>query len=251
MKHTFNMQIILVQTSHAGNLGSVARAMKVMGLSDLTLVSPQANHLSAEAIAMASHADDILRNARVVETLAQALKDSHLQFALSARTRYYSPPLVYLNDICVFLMKTSSHIADPSSSIAFVFGPERTGLTNEDVMQCSHLLNIHTNPDYASLNLAQAVQLVSYELHRFLFSGQSLIQNKPCIDSRQNDEIPLATHEQIQGMHQHLLQALTHLNYQQNPQFPQRLMQLWHKSRLNTEEVNIIRGISKLIIKKQ
>jgi tRNA/rRNA methyltransferase len=257
-KMATDVRIVLVRTSHAGNLGSVARAMKVMGLSNLILVNPQANHLSDDAKAMASHADDILQNAIVVNDLSKALLGSHFQFALSARTRYYSPPLVYLHELGQFLqenlpnpyendLEQFSNPDIPNHSIAFIFGPERAGLENEDVMQCSHFLNIQTNPDYSSLNLSQAVQLVAYEIHRLLYiPAQSQEQRY----SRQHHEIDLATHEQIQGMHQHLLQALEGLGYQKNPLFPQRLLQLWHKAHLNTEEVNIIRGISKLILKK-
>ena len=150
-----NIRIVLVETSHSGNIGSAARAMKTMGLSNLYLVSPKS--VDEQSIALAAGADDVMRNAHIVDTFEQAIEDCSLVIGTSARLRHLQSTLI---DPRKCAEKASAH----QGQVAIVFGRERVGLTNEELLKCHYHLNIPANPEYSSLNLAMAVQLVSYEM---------------------------------------------------------------------------------------
>lgn len=239
------LRFILVGTSHPGNVGAAARAIKTMGFSRLVLVKPRfADVLTQEeAVAFASGAQDILGNAIIVDTLEEALQDCHFAAALSARLREFSPP-VYTPRQFADSILTGEH-----ANCALVFGSERYGLSNEDVEQCHALINIPANPDYSSLNLAQAIQILAYECRMTALSRE----NWPIRDEHIGFHGEPASVDQINGMFTHLEKALTTIGFL-NPGNPKKLMprlrRLFSRSNLETEEVNILRGIARQIEKQ-
>nr|WP_314860793.1 RNA methyltransferase [uncultured Undibacterium sp.] len=237
------LRIVLVDTSHPGNIGAVARAMKTMGFSDLRLVNPRFDDAltNPDAIAFASGAQDILASAKVVDKIEDALVDCHFVAAVSARLREFSPPVIAPRE---FADKLVNAMTQP---VALVFGSERYGLPNEIVMNSNVLINVPANPDYSSLNLAQAVQILAYECRMSVLASSTYLLPKSEIGF-QGELAPL---EQIDGMYQHLEQALVKIEFL-DPQNPKKLMprlkRLFSRAQLEVEEVNIIRGISKRII---
>ncbi|WP_151446492.1 RNA methyltransferase [Lacisediminimonas profundi] len=236
------LRFVLVETSHPGNIGAAARAMKTMGFSELVLVRPRfADALRQDdAIAFASGALDVLENAKVVETLAQALDGVQYAAALSSRLREYSPPVVSPREFAAVVAPRADLQA------ALVFGSERYGLSNDSVMQCQALVNIPANPAYSSLNLAQAVQLLAYECRVASDSGPA-----DQSASRIGFQGELASAEQVEGMYVHLEHALVELGFLDaaNPKkLMPRLRRLFSRTGLETEEVNILRGIAGHVI---
>ena len=227
-------RFILVQTSHAGNVGATARAMKVMGFTDLVLVRPRfADVLTRdETLAMASGATDVLAQARVVDTLAEALDGVQHACATAMTPRDFGPPTFEPRQHFTTLAAAPLHVA-------FVFGPERTGLHNDDVYRCHSCLSIPTHPDYGSLNLAQAVQLIAYDWRQAL-GGFSVQPRTP--DPVRADAVA------VQGVLDHWQQVLVDIGYL-DPAAPKKLMprlqQLLHRAALTTEEVHILRGIAR------
>ncbi len=227
---------VMVGTSHAGNVGAAARAIKTMGFSGLGLVAPRFDDVRSrpEAVAMASGAEDVLRGARQGGTLAEVAGDCGLLVALSARVRDFGPPL-HGPEWLAELARTSRL---QQRRVAFVFGSERYGLDNETVWRCDALLNLPTSPDYGSLNLAQAVQLVAWEWRKavgaFAHAGPG-----PAVE-------PAATHTEVEGLLEHVRQTLLVLGYL-DPQAPRRLMprlsRLASRAALTRQEVQILRGI--------
>lgn len=236
------LRFVLVETSHPGNVGAAARAMKTMGFSQLVLVNPRFTDVRSheEAIAFASGANDILASAKVVGTIDEALEGCNFAAALSARLREFSPPLVTPRGLA------SQLVADTGLSAALVFGSERYGLPNDIIERCNVLINIPANPDYSSLNLAQAVQLLAYEARMAITGGA--IPATPI--GFQGEAANLA---QIDGMYVHLEQALVAIGFL-NPNNPKKLMprlrRLFSRTQLETEEVNILRGIAHQILQK-
>lgn len=236
------LRIILVDTSHPGNIGAVARAMKTMGFSDLRLVNPRFEDAltNPDAIAFASGAQDILASAKVVDKIEDALAGCHFVAAVSARLREFSPPVIAPRE---FADKVVNLMTQP---VALVFGSERYGLPNEIVMNSNVLINVPANPDYSSLNLAQAVQILAYECRVSALAASTHSMPK----SEVGFQGELASLEQIDGMYQHLEQALVEINFL-NPENPKKLMprlkRLFSRAQLEVEEVNILRGISKRI----
>jgi tRNA/rRNA methyltransferase len=236
-----HLRFILVETSRPGNIGAVARAMKTMGFSDLVLVSPRfADAIrQEEAVAFASGAQDILENARIVPTIEAALEGCNFAAALSARQREFSPPLVTPRALAQRLA------ADENLRPALVFGNERFGLPNEIVEQCNALINIPANPAYSSLNLAQAVQVLAYEC-RVACLGDGTPAGAVGFQGE------LAAREQVEGMYVHLEEALVAIDFL-DPASPKKLMprirRLFARTQLETEEVNILRGIARQILK--
>nr|WP_254222101.1 RNA methyltransferase [Burkholderia multivorans] len=238
-------RFVLVEPSHPGNVGAAARALKTMGFSRLVLVAPRVPHVQSdpEAVAMASGADDVLASAHVVSTLGEALSGVHWSIALTARTREYGPPRLAPR-------AAAAHACTQveSGDIALVFGNERTGLANEHVEQCSALAHIPANPAYSSLNLAQAVQVLAYEL-RVVFLEQA---SEPA-QLRAADTGTLAQSDEIERMYLHLENALIALDFL-DPRNPKKLMprlrRLFARTGLEREEVNILRGIAKHILLK-
>jgi tRNA/rRNA methyltransferase len=237
------LRFVLVETSHPGNIGAAARAMKTMGFSELVLVNPRfADVLTQEeAIAFASGAQDVLAGARVVGTVDEALAGCNFAAALSARLREFSPPVVAPRALAAQLA------ADDGLTAALVFGSERYGLPNAVVEKCNVLINIPANPDYSSLNLAQAVQLLAYECR--LAGGADIA----AVESPVGFQGDSASIEQIDGMYAHLEQALVAVEFL-DPAQPKKLMprikRLFARTQLEKEEVNILRGIANQILQK-
>jgi tRNA/rRNA methyltransferase len=236
------LRFVLVDTSHPGNIGAVARAIKTMGFSQLVLVNPRFPDAlrQDEAIAFASGAQDILIGAKVVGSIEEALDGCNFAAALSARLREFSPPLLSPREL-------ASHIAlDSTLNAALVFGSERYGLPNEVVEKCNVLISIPANPEYSSLNLAQAAQVLAYEA-RLAACGDVL----PVASIGFHGDT--ASMAQIDGMYTHLEEALVAIDFL-DPANPKKLMprlrRLFSRTQLETEEVNILRGIARQILQK-
>jgi tRNA/rRNA methyltransferase len=172
-------RFVLVEPSHPGNVGAAARALKTMGFARLVLVRPRVSHVHEhpEACAMASGATDVLANAHVAESLEDALSGVHWSLALSARPREYGPPMLMPR---VAAERAHVIVGEGAQEVALVFGNERAGLSNADVDRCSAIVHIPANPAYSSLNLAQAVQVLAYELRMAFQCGSGgLISVRP------------------------------------------------------------------------
>jgi len=230
------LRFVLVETSRSGNVGSAARAMKTMGFTDLVLVKPRhANVLhDEEAVALSSGATDVLQAARIVDSLEAALEGCNYSVALSARLREFSPPCYEPRELVAGLA------SQPELKIALVFGNERFGLANEHVEMCNALVTVPTNPAYSSLNLSQAVQILAYEF-RLAAIGKT---REPSSIGFCGD---LASTVEVDGMFEHLEQALVAIEFL-DPDKPRKLMprlrRLFSRTQLETEEVNILRGIA-------
>lgn len=248
------VRFVLVETSRPGNVGAAARAMKTMGFHDLVLVKPRYEQvlMHEEAVAFASGAQDVLQQARIVNSLDEAIADCNVVAGLSARLREFSPPLKQPREFAASISasmaaSTAASTAEESTlQAALVFGNERFGLSNEQVERCNVLLHIPTNPDYSSLNLAQAVQIMAYECRMATVASTHM----PSGIGFQGE---LAKAEQIEGMFNHLEQALIEIDFL-DPAHPKKLMsrlrRLFSRSALETEEVNILRGIAQHIQQK-
>jgi tRNA/rRNA methyltransferase len=235
------LRFVLVETSRAGNIGAAARALKTMGFADLVLVNPRFPDAKQdpEAIAFASGAQDVLDKARIVGSIAEALEGCQFAAAVSARLREFSPPVWTPRAF-------AGHIASNGGlNAALVFGNERFGLPNEIVEQCNVLINIPANPDYSSLNLAQAAQVLAYECRMAREDGTA-----PASPVGFHGET--ASVDQVEGMFSHLEQALVAIDFldADNPKkLMPRLKRLFARTELETEEVNILRGIASHILK--
>ena len=241
------LRFVLVETSLPGNIGSAARAMKTMGFSELVLVNPRfADALTNEnAIAFASGAQDILASARTVGSIAEALDGCNYAAAVTARLREFSPPVLAPRALAEQLAR------DAQIRAALVFGNERFGLPNDIVEKCNALINIPSNPDYSSLNLAQAVQVLAYEARvAALSEGEAKAAAASEIGFRGEP----ASVAQIEGMYAHLEEALVAINFL-NADNPKKLMprlkRLFSRAQLETEEVNILRGIANQILTRR
>ena len=227
-------RFILVNTSHAGNVGAAARAMKVMGFDDLVLVAPRWPDVlqRQEAVERASGAADVLAKARVVATLAEALDGVTYLCATAMTPRDFGPPTQTPREHLATL-------AGSSHAVAFVFGSERYGLSNEDVYRCHVALSIPTNPGYGSLNLGAAIQLIAYEW-RLALGGFSVQPGPP--------EAPHADAQSVQGMLDHWQEALAGIGFL-DPAAPKKLMprlnQLFNRAQPTPEEIHILRGVAK------
>jgi tRNA/rRNA methyltransferase len=225
------VRIVLCRPSHPGNIGAAARAMKTMGLADLRLVAPE-RFPAKEAEWMATNAGDVLENAKIHSTLEESIKDCEAAFALSARGREWSPQVLDVRTAAA----RASEIAGP---VAFVFGSETAGLTNDEMFACQYLVHIPANPGFSSLNLAQAVQVVAYELRmsRDVAIPFARVEKK-------------ATVEDLEGLYAHLEEAAVASGFMTPAS---RLRERWRRlfSRvpaLEREEVNIVRGLLKALM---
>ncbi len=236
-----NLRIVLVNTSHPGNIGAAARAMKTMGLGRLYLVAPE-QYPCAEATARASGADDVLAAATVCETLDDAVADCSLVIGTSARDRRLEWPPLSPAASAERLYNTA---ANEQRQVALVFGRERIGLTNEELDRCHYLVTIPSNPDYSSLNLAAAVQILSYEIRQQHLAAEPATEAVPTESAEKAD--PEATAAQLEGMLGHLEELLVDVNVMSREQPKQtllrRLRRLFLRSALSETEVNILRGI--------
>ncbi|NND92554.1 MAG: RNA methyltransferase [Granulosicoccus sp.] len=247
---------VMVGTTHTGNLGAAARAMKTMGFSRLRLVDTCA-HLSAEALARSSGANDVLQEAQRCDTLQEAVADCHIVVGTSARARQLSVPLRSCRSIAEELRELSG-VGSPDQTVAMVFGQERSGLSNESLDLCTRLLRIPCNPDFSSLNLGSAVQVVAYELSQSLQSiplGAPLPQpgkwkgstakDSPPVPSADPDELP-ATSEAMEHFFEHLDRVMINTGFldPDNPRLLRRRLRRYFEShRPLGSELAIFRGI--------
>ena len=224
------IRIVLCHTSHPGNIGAAARAMKTMGLDRLHLVNPK-YFPSPEAEAMATHAADVLESARVHASIDQALAGTVFAAACTARNRDLSHAVLTAREAGTRLLQEAAR-----GPVALVFGPEKTGLTVEEVNRCSVIAMVPANPLYSSLNLAAAVQLFAYELRLAAEAPETLPQ----------EIFDPAAYQDVERLFEHLEQTLYDIEFL-DPKNPKRLMQrlrrLFQRARLEREEVNILRGI--------
>jgi len=231
-----NVRIVLVETSHPGNIGAAARAMKTMGLHELYLVKPK-QFPRAEATARAAGADDLLAKACVVDSLKDALHSCTLVLGSSARLRSLRWPIVNPREAAELAAKQTSQ-----EKLALIFGRERSGLTNEELSLCHQLIHIPVDPDFFSLNLAAAVQVVTYELRMSLTDTK--VEQVP-----EPGEYP-APAEVMQGFFTHLEKTLVEVGYLnlEDPRYLMpRLRRLFHRAHPTDNEINIMRGIFKSI----
>lgn len=228
-------RFILLNVSHPGNVGAAARAMKVMGFSDLVLVAPRhADVLTQpDALAMASGATDVLERARVAASLVDALEGMTYACATAMTPRDFGPATYAPRELLARLA------AQHEQRVAFVFGGERFGMSNDDVYRCHACLSIPTHPEYGSLNLAQAVQLIAYDWRQSLggFSVESRTAPPSAADAAA-----------VQGLLEHWQRALVAIGYL-DPAVPKKLMprlnQLFNRAQLTAQEVHILRGIAR------
>jgi len=233
-------RFVLINPSHAGNVGATARAMKTMGFDDLMLVAPRwANVLNREeTIQRASGALDVLRNARIVASLDEALQGITHLCATAMTPRDFGPPTVTPRQHFEQLAKAES---GAQQGVAFLFGSERFGMQNEDVYRCHVALSIPSNPQFGSLNLAAAVQVIAYEWRLAL--GAYRVQDA-------GSQSELADGSQVAGMLAHWERALVSIGFL-DPEAPKKLMprlnQLFNRAAVTQEEIHILRGIAKMM----
>jgi tRNA/rRNA methyltransferase len=238
----------MMRTSHPGNVGSAARAIKTMGFSTLHLVNPAYEYMArkAEAISLSSGAFDVLEAAQNHETMLEALGESQLVFGLTARDREFGPPAISLHE--AVSMASSAVVAN--KPVSFVFGTERTGLDNEDLKHCTHRVWIDANPSYPSLNLAQAMMIVAYSMRQGLMK-ELAIDSIPPESVASNSAPELADPSAIAAMLEHWQEGLEAIGYL-NPENPKKLMprlqSLFARAALQKEEIDLLRGIAKQML---
>lgn len=231
-----HIRFVLFEPTHPGNIGSVARAMKTMGFSDLRLVNPPEDFLCGESRAMASGAQDVLHEARVVESLKEALEGCGLVLGASARHRRLGCPEFDPRECAAQL-----RAAEKTRPVAVVFGPERSGLSNDELDLCNGIVYIPGNPAYNSLNLSQAVQIIAYELR---MTSPGLRELPPA-------ESPIAGPASLELFYEHLERVLLGAGFL-NPQNPRQLMRrlrrLFNRTQMDDNELNILRGILSALV---
>ena len=227
-----NIRIVLVRTFHPGNIGSAARSMKTMGLSDLCLVNPH-DFPSEEAMKMAAGATDVVDKVKVVDSLAEAIADCTVVVASTARPRGYDLPCLNPEECAIKL-----HAAAHSSKVALIFGPERMGLHNEDIRLAKYRVTIPANPDYSSLNMAAAVQTLSYEILKA--SNNSATKHS---DGQPQHALPKSA--DVERLYDHLEQVLAEIGFLRAHQGEtmQRIRHFFARAEISQSELNIVRGI--------
>ena len=235
-----NIRIVLIQTSHPGNIGSAARAMKTMGLSELYLVNPK-SFPDDQAITMSSNATDILDNAKVVNSVQDALADCHLVVGTSARhERSLAWDILEPRECSQQLVKQAQ-----TGTVAVIFGRESSGLTNDELALCHYLVHIPTNPDYSSLNLASAVQILSYECR---------VASESNIEMTTGEHEEVVTADAMEGYFKHLETAMIESEFL-DPENPKHLMtrlrRLYGRVKVTPSELNILRGMLVALQKKK
>lgn len=231
------IKVVLVGTTHTGNMGSVARAMKTMGLSQLCLVSPKTAP-DGQAYALAAGASEILAAASTYDSLAEAVADCSLVVGSSARSRTLSWPMLSPRECGVQAVAESAH-----SQVALVFGRESSGLSNEELQLCHYHVCIDANPEYSSLNLAMAVQIICYEVRMAYLAVQQAQSEQ---DQVANDTTSYPTSAQMESFYQHLETVLNHTGFiiKQHPGVVMtKLKRLFTRARPEEAEYNILRGI--------
>ncbi|WP_434359074.1 tRNA (cytosine(32)/uridine(32)-2'-O)-methyltransferase TrmJ [Parasalinivibrio latis] len=228
-----NIRIVLVGTTHSGNIGSASRAMKVMGLKNLVLVAPECT-VDGQAIALAAGASDIANNARIVNTLEEAIADCGLVVGTSARSRTLDWPMLDPRQCGRKLVEEAA-----THPVAVVFGRERTGLTNEELQLCHYHVYIPANPEYSSLNLAMAVQTVSYEARMAWLESLEYSEEK-----KMEEEYPRS--EELELFYGHLESVLSQTGFirKKHPgMVMNKLRRLFNRARPEIQELNILRGV--------
>jgi len=232
------IRFVLFHPSHPGNIGAAARAIKTMGYTDLVLVNPEKEHPHPEARARSSHALDVLLNARVVSTLAEAVEDCALVVGASARRRRLNWPEYNPRECAEEMMRVTSTTDEDGKPmpVAIICGNEKYGLTNDELNLCNALVYIPTNKDYNSLNLAAAVQLLAYEMRM----AEDIKEDLP-----EHDHRP-ATSVEMEMLYEHLERVIIASGFL-NPDNPRNLMRrlrrLFNRAHLDENELNIMRGI--------
>ena len=236
---------VLVETSHPGNVGSAARALKTMGFSDLRLINPKIQNIAAhsEAIALASGAVDILEDSTESNALSSAVADCSLVLGLTGRVREFGPPALSWEDARPLIAQATKR----GGSVALVFGPERTGLENEHLALCTHRVWLDANPAYPSLNLAQAIMVCAYTLRATLLDDA----DKQNSLSQREEIADFADPAAVAAMLEHWRAGLEAIGYL-DPANPKKLMPriqaLFARSRLHKEEIDLLRGIAKQML---
>ena len=235
-----HIQIVLVETSLPANIGSVARAMKTMGLSHLRLVEPK-RPLDEDAFALSAGAKDLLENAQTFASFDEAVADCQLVIGTSARLRHLQSSLIEPRICGELVVKRAEQ-----GKVALVFGRERVGLTNEELLKCHYHLNFPTNPEYGSLNLAMAVQLAVYEVRMAYLSNQQAVENtqnfakhRPLAEAEK--DYPNA--EALEHFYQHTERLYKALGFIRNDAVMLKLRRLYQRAELETNELNLLRGM--------
>ena len=245
--HLSHVRIVMVNTTLPANIGSALRAMKTMGLSKLVLVAPK-TYPHPNIDALAAGATDLIEQIEIVETLADAIKDCHLVFGTSARSRTIPWPLL---DARPAAEKSISAVVNDQQDVAVVFGREDRGLTNEELAMANYHVTIPVNTDYGVLNVAQAIQVICYEMRMATLAAVESAENEaatmPVTDteSMQWDE-PLVTHEQMEQFYPHIEKMLAEIEFldPKNPRLlPLRLRRLFGRIQLDRMEYHLLRGI--------
>ena len=230
-----NIRIVLVETSHTGNMGSVARAMKTMGLTNLYLVNPLVKP-DSQAISLAAGASDVIGDAKIVDTLDEAISGCSLVVGTSARSRSLPWPMLDARECGVKSVEEGQQ-----APVALVFGRERVGLTNDELQKCHYHVAIQANPEYSSLNLAMAVQIIAYEVRMAWLQAQEQQQAKP-----QYGESPYPLVDDLERFYQHMEQMMLRSGFirEGNPgQVMSKLRRLYTRARPERDELNILRGM--------
>lgn len=237
-----NIRIVLVQTFHPGNIGAAARAMKTMGLTQLTLVNPRA-FPDAEATRLSAGATDVLENARVAGSLSEAVDDCVQVIGASARLRHL--PLPHFDEPDAMAQSALASLQSVSNSaqrapVALVFGRERSGLTNDEIRCCTHQVSIPANPDYGILNLSQAVQILAYELHRAWRTQRDseFVYQTPT-------QAPPPTREQFSHFQRHLHDVMHNSGFLTQPhaRTEEHLQALFARAEPSRRELSLLRGL--------
>lgn len=228
-----NIRIVLVETSHTGNMGSVARAMKTMGLTNLYLVNPLVKP-DSQAIALAAGASDVIGEAHIVDTLDEALAGCSLVVGTSARSRSLPWPMLDPRECGIKSVQEGQQ-----APVALVFGRERVGLTNEELQKCHYHVAIAANPEYSSLNLAMAVQIIAYEVRMAFLQSQETTQPN-------YEESPYPLVDDLERFYQHMEQMMVRSGFirEGNPgQVMSKMRRLYTRARPERDELNILRGM--------
>jgi tRNA/rRNA methyltransferase len=246
VKNASLLRWVLVETSHPGNVGSAARALKTMGFDGLHLVNPKTQGVAQlpEAIALASGASDVLAHAQETQSFESALAGCSLVLGLTSRDREFGPPTLNWGEACSLIKQTLA----VNQTVALVFGPERTGLDNQHLALCTHRVWLDANPDYPSLNLAQALMVCAFTLREAL---SALPDESEANLSNADSGIDYAEPAAIAAMLEHWRNGLEAIDYL-DPANPKKLMPrlqaLFARSRLQKEEIDLLRGIAKQML---
>lgn len=240
-----NIKIVLIQTFHPGNIGSAARAMKTMGLSNLCLVNPR-QFPDDEATAMSANAEDLLQQATVYDSLESAVSDCQLVIGTSARDRTFSLPPLFPEQ-CAEKLVSEAKVG----KVALVFGRERMGLHNDEIQQCHFQVNIPANPNYPVMNIASAIQVLCYEIFRNLTkenTEKELISQKDelAVNDSESSAEDYPLNQDLIQFYEHLESTLTNIEFlkpKHQGQTMQRFQRLFRRARLEKKELNLLRGL--------